>query len=121
MNEIITSLNIEQVIMAGFSFGGLIILKTLEHNEHKIKEVFLSAPAYIVTGNAIKDIFKIFIPMKRYMKTQKSKYIERFLGAVFTDRDQFSINYLSNVFLHFKMDFSPVPVINMKKTIIESL
>jgi len=101
--------------MAGFSFGGLIILKTLEHNEHKIKEVFLSAPAYIVTGNAIKDIFKIFILMKRYMKTQKSKYIERFLGAVFTDRDQFSINYLSNVFLHFKMDFSPVPVINMNK------
>jgi hypothetical protein len=31
---------------------------------------------------------------------------------VFTKRDEFAIKYLSKVFLHFKMDFSPLPVIN---------
>ena len=36
------------------SFGGLIILKTLIHNEVKIKEVFLVAPAYVVNGNPLK-------------------------------------------------------------------
>lgn len=112
MNEIITSLNIENVTMAGFSFGGLIILKTLEYNEHKIKEVFLSAPAYIVNGNPIKTLFKIFIPMKRFIKTQKPKYVEYFLAEVFTERDEFAIKYLSKVFLHFNMDYTPVPVIN---------
>ncbi|WP_338358689.1 alpha/beta fold hydrolase, partial [Yeosuana marina] len=108
VNEVIDSLNIENVTMAGFSFGGLIILKTLEFNESKIKEVYLSAPAYIVNGNPIKALFKIFIPIKRFIKTKKIKYVETFLAELFTDRDEFAIQYLSKVFLYFKMDFTPV-------------
>jgi pimeloyl-ACP methyl ester carboxylesterase len=115
VNEIINSLKIENVTMAGFSFGGLIILKTLEFDESKIKEVFLSAPAYIVNGNPLKALFKIFLPMKMFMITQKNKYVENFLAEVFTDRDEFAIKYLSKVFLHFKMDFTPVPIIDAKK------
>lgn len=111
MNEVITQLEISDVTMAGFSFGGLIILKTLEHDESKIKEVFLSAPAYIVNGNPLKALFKIFIPMRRYMWSGKPKFVETFLKEVFTDRDEFAIKYLSKVFLHFKMDFTPVPTI----------
>ena len=112
INEIVDYLKIENVTLAGFSFGGLVILKTLEYDESKIKEVYLSAPAYIVNGNPLKAIFKIFIPMKRFMKTEKVKYVEKFLSEVFTKRDEFAVNYLSKVFLHFKMDFSPLPVIN---------
>lgn len=114
MNEIIADLKIESVTMAGFSFGGLIILKTLKHDEAKIKEVYLSAPAYIVNGNPLKAIFKVFIPMKRYMKTKKIKYVEKFLSHLFTDRDEFAIEFLSKVFLEFEMDFTPVPVIDAK-------
>jgi pimeloyl-ACP methyl ester carboxylesterase len=115
MNEIIAALKIENITMAGFSFGGLVILKTLECDESKIKEVFLSAPAYLVNGNPIKALFKIFIPMKRFMKTHKIKYVERFLAEVFTDRDEFAIKFLSKVFMHFNMDFAPVPVINKEQ------
>jgi pimeloyl-ACP methyl ester carboxylesterase len=114
MNEIIADLKIESVTMAGFSFGGLIILKTLEYDESKIKEVYLSAPAYIVNGNPLKAIFRVFIPMKRYMKTKNVKYVEKFLSHLFTDRDEFAIEFLSNVFLEFEMDFTPVPVIDAK-------
>jgi pimeloyl-ACP methyl ester carboxylesterase len=112
MNEVIEKLNIKNVRLAGFSFGGLVILKTLENDESKIKEVFLSAPAYIVNGNPLKALFKIFIPMRRYMRSGKPKFVEAFLKEVFTDRDEFAIKYLSKVFLHFKMDFTPVPIIN---------
>ena len=115
MNEIIADLKIESVTMAGFSFGGLIIFKTLEYDESNIKEVYLSAPAYIVNGNPLKAIFKVFIPMKRYMKTKKIKYVEKFLSHLFTDRDEFAIEFLSKVFLEFEMDFTPVPVIDAKK------
>jgi pimeloyl-ACP methyl ester carboxylesterase len=115
MNEIITVLNIDSVTMAGFSFGGLIILKTLEYDERKIKQVFLSAPAYIVNGNPIIALFKIFIPMKRFIKTHNTKYVEKFLAEVFTERDEFAIKYLSRVFSHFNMDFTPVPVIDSKR------
>lgn len=115
MNEIIINLELEAVTMAGFSFGGLVILKTLEYDESKVKEVFLSAPAYIVNGNPFKALFKVFIPMKRYMKTKNAKYVEKFLAEVFTDRDEFGIQYLSKVFLEFDMDFTPIPVIDGKK------
>ena len=115
MNQIITSLDKSSVTLAGFSFGGLIILKTLENNESRVKEVYLSAPAYIVNGNPFKAIFNVFIPMKRYMKTKKIKYVERFLSHLFTDRDEFAIEFLSKVFLEFEMDFTPVPVIDAKK------
>lgn len=115
MNEIIADLNIESVTMAGFSFGGLIILKTLEYDENNIKEVYLSAPAYIVNGNPLKTIFKVFIPMKRYMKTKKLDYVEKFLSNLFTDRDEFAVEFLSKVFLEFEMDFTPVPVIDANK------
>lgn len=115
VNEVIDQLDLTNVTLAGFSFGGLIILKTLEFKEEKIKAVFLSAPAYIVNGNPLKALFKVFIPMKRYMKTKKVKYVERFLAELFTERDEFAIKYLSKVFLHFEMDFTPVPTISRKK------
>lgn len=114
MNEIIDSLDLEEVYMAGFSFGGLVILKTLEYDETRVKEVFLSAPAYIVNGNPITSLFKVFLPMKKYMKTENKQYVEKFLGELFTARDTFAIEYLSQVFLHFEMDFSPVPIIKKK-------
>ncbi len=115
MNEIIESFTIESVTMVGFSFGGLVILKTLECDESNIKEVFLSAPAYIANGNPVKALFKIFIPMKKYMRTKKLKYVDKFLSEVFTDRDNFAVKYLSKVFLHFKMDFTAIPIISAEK------
>lgn len=53
------------------------------------------------------------------MKTEKISYMEKFLAAVFTDRDDFAIAYLSKVFLYFTMDFTPVPVI--KKSAAQSI
>ena len=111
MNEVMDQLQINDVVLAGFSFGGLIILKTLIHNATKIKEVFLASPAYIVNGNPIKALFKVFIPMKLYMKTENMKYVEKFLSALFTERDEFAIRFLSKAFKYFDMDFTPVPTI----------
>lgn len=53
--------------------------------------------------------------MKRYMKTKNVKYVEKFLSQLFTDRDEFAIEFLSKVFLEFEMDFTPVPIITAKK------
>ena len=117
INELINKLELKNVTMAGFSFSGLIILKTLIQNESNIKEVFLSAPAFIVNGNPLIALFKIFIPMKQYIRTQKTKYIEKFLETLFSEKDEFAINYLSKVFLYFDMDFSPIPIIKKKEAL----
>ena len=117
INDLINKLELKNVTMAGFSFGGLIILKTLIQNESNIKEVFLSAPAFIVNGNPLIALFKIFIPMKRYIRTQKTKYLEKFLETLFSEKDEFALNYLSKVFLYFNMDFRPIPIIKKEEAL----
>ena len=115
INDIINQLHLKDVTLVGFSFGGLIILKTLIDNEKNIKEVFLSAPAFIVNGNPLILLYKVFIPMKLYIKTQKTKYLENFLKTLFTEPDAFALKYLAKVFIHFNMDFTPVPVIKKEE------
>ncbi|MFS4467903.1 alpha/beta fold hydrolase [Maribacter sp. 2210JD10-5] len=115
MNEVISGLRINNVVIAGFSFGGLIILKTLAHNPERIKEAFLASPAYIVNGNPLKALFKVFIPIKLYMNTRKIKYVEKFLATIFTEKDEFAVKFLSKAFLYFNMDFTSVPVISEKE------
>ncbi len=114
MDEVMEQLELSMVTMAGFSFGGLVILKTLEYNENRVKEVFLTSPAYIVNGNPIVALLKMFVPIRRYMATRKVKFVEKFLLELFTEKDSFALQYLSRVFLEFKMDFTPVPVIDSK-------
>lgn len=112
MNELLIQLGLESVTLTGFSFGGLIILKTLAFDESRIKAAYLAAPAYIVNGNPLKLLWKVFIPMKRYQRTKNGKHVSRFLKELFTDEDPFALEFLSQVFLHFEMDFTPVPVIS---------
>jgi len=111
-NELIEQFNLNNVTLVGFSFGGLIILKTLLQDESKIKKVFLAAPAFVVNGNPLVLLLKVFIPMKMFMRTKKNKYLKSFLNALFTDKDEFAYKYLAKVFAYFKMDFTPVPVIS---------
>ena len=114
MNEIMQQLHIENARMIGFSFGGLVILKTLEYDESRIKEVYLAAPAYIVNGNPLKLLLKVFIPIRRYISSGKIKYVEKFLAELFTERDDFAVRFLAKVFLHYTMDFTPVPTISTR-------
>ncbi len=111
INEIISQLNLNNVTLLGFSFGGFIIWKTLLEDESRIKESFLLAPVGIVNGNPFKLIFKMFLPMRMYMSSKKPKHLEKFLAAVFSERDDFAINFLSKVFLYFDMDFNQIPLI----------
>ncbi len=112
VNEIIAELDLHDVTLAGFSFGGLIVLKTLAYEEENIKAAFIASPAYIVNGNPLSALFRIFIPMKRYMRSPKIKRVERVVSALFSERDAFAVDFLGKVFLHFTMDFTPVPVIS---------
>lgn len=111
ITEIIQSFGFKEVYMAGFSFGGLIIIKTLEHNTNLIKHAFLTAPAYIVNGNPIRALFNIFLPMKSFMRNGNPKKLKAFLNALFTNPDDYAFNFLSVVLKEFDMDFSPIPTI----------
>ncbi len=111
MYEVLSCLHVRDAILAGFSFGGFVCLKTLAFDEKHIARAFLMMPAGIVNGNPFEAIRKVFLPMKMYMWKKKAKYVDRFLSALFTENDKFAKAFLAEVFLHFKMDFTQVPLI----------
>tara|TARA_R110002126_G_scaffold124451_1_gene266417 strand:+ start:31026 stop:31880 length:855 start_codon:yes stop_codon:yes gene_type:complete len=110
--ELIEKLKLKAVTLVGFSFGGFISLKTLEFNESLIKHVYLIAPVYIVNGNPIKNIFKVFIPLKSFIKNGKEKSIKKVINALFTEHDDFGLAFMAITFQNCNMDFSPLPVIS---------
>ena len=110
--EVIIKLRLKNVTLVGFSFGGFISLKALEFNETPIRQAFLIAPVYIVNGNPLVGLFKMFIPLKKFIKTNNQKHIKKVMGALFSEYDDFALNYMSNTFQHCNMDFSPLPVIS---------
>lgn len=110
--EVIIKLRLKDVTLVGFSFGGFISLKALEFNETPIRQAFLIAPVYIVNGNPLVGLFKMFIPLKKFIKTNNQKHIKKVMGALFSEYDDFALNYMSNTFQNCNMDFSPLPVIS---------
>lgn len=110
--EVILKLRLKNVTLVGFSFGSLISLKALEFNETPIRQVFLIAPVYIVNGNPLLGLFKMFIPLKQFIKTNKQKHIKKVMNALFSEYDDFALSYMSTTFQQCHMDFSPLPVIS---------
>lgn len=114
LTAIIIKLRLKAVTLVGFSFGGLISLKTLEFNQTPIKQVFLIAPVYIVNGNPLLGLLKMFIPLKKFIKTNSPKYIKRVMDALFSEYDTFALQFMSATFQHCNMDFSPLPLLSKK-------
>jgi pimeloyl-ACP methyl ester carboxylesterase len=112
--DVIIKLRLKDVTLVGFSFGGLISLKVLEFSEILIKEVFLIAPVYIVNGNPLINLWKMFIPLKRFIKTGNNRNIKNVMNALFSEYDDFALKFLATTFLNCNMDFSPLPIISAK-------
>ncbi len=109
--EVILKLKLNEVTLVGFSFGGFISLKALEFNETPIKKVYLIAPVYIVNGNPFLGLFKMFIPLKKFIQTNNKKYITKVMEALFSEYDDFALAFMATTFKHCNMDFSPLPII----------
>lgn len=115
LNQLLEALDLTGVYLLGFSWGGLIALKTLAHDGSRVKAALLVAPAYIVNGNMLKLLFKMFLPLKRYIRKSRASDLYVFLDLLFSNPDEYAKEFLEAVFKHFTLDFNPVPVISTKE------
>ena len=115
MFEILTCLNLQQVTLVGISFGGFISWKTLTFDEKRIANTFLIVPAGIVNGNPWKVFWKVFLPIQFYKWRKNPKYVQQLVAELFTEKDVFAFDFLSQVLLHFELDFSPIPLITKEE------
>jgi len=110
--EVIIKLRLKDVTLVGFSFGGFISLKALEFNETPIRRVFLIAPVYMVNGNPLVGLFKMFLPLKKFIRTNNQKHIKKVMNVLFSEYDDFALEFMSTTFQHCNMDFSPLPLLS---------
>ena len=111
LTEVIIKLGLKEVTLVGFSFGGLISLKALEFNQTFIKEAFLIAPVYIVNGNPFKSLIRMFVPLKKFIKTNDQRFMKKVMHNLFSEYDEFALKFMSATFQNCNVDFSPLPVI----------
>ena len=115
MNDVIAALELNDVTLVGFSLGGFIVWKTLLEDESKIKQAYLIAPVGIVSGNPLRAMLEVFIPMKRFIRTGNPHDLDRVIDALFSERDDFAAPFLTRVLPNFDLDFTPVPNISEKE------
>jgi len=114
LDEVLDSLKLINSVIYGMSFGGFILIKLLLQNSKRVSEAILHVPAGIVNGNPLVGIFKIFLPMKKYIKTGDQKSFDMFLSTAFTEPDDFAKRFLSLVLRSLKMDFTQIPLLGKK-------
>jgi pimeloyl-ACP methyl ester carboxylesterase len=117
--EVINDLQIKNITFCGISYGAFPILKSLLIDDIKIKEVFLISPSAFIHGSLWKTIFKFIMPLKKFQKTKNDIYLKKCLTIIYDEFDELTLNYLKQVFLNFKMDFSLTP--NFKKSELKNI
>ena len=60
-------------------------------------------------------MFEMFFPMKRFIRGQDNRDLERVLNALFSERDDFAAPFLNKVIPNFDLDFTPIPNISKMK------
>ncbi|MFK8059320.1 MAG: alpha/beta hydrolase [Polaribacter sp.] len=119
LQETVCHFNLGKITLCGISFGAFPILQSLLIDEKKVKEVFLISPAGIVNGSLLKTITRFLIPMKKFKKTKSEVSLKQCLLNLYDEFDDFNLQFLKEVFLNFKMDFSITP--NFKKSELSSI
>ena len=115
MYEILSRLNISNAVLVGISFGGFISWKTLTLDEKRIAKTFFIAPAGIINDTPFTALRKVSLPVKEYRRRSNNQHLTCFLDSFFSEQDAFVNNFFSNLFLHYEMDFSPIPLIKKEK------
>lgn len=105
--EVINQLKIQNnITLVGISFGAYPILKSALIDATKTKEIILISPAGLVIGNIISAFTKFLWPYSKFRRSKDRSSLIKCIFNLYDEYDELTINYLEEVFLNFKMDFS---------------
>lgn len=113
--EVMQYFKFDTYSLCGISFGSFPILKSLLIDEKKVTEVFLISPSGIINGSLWQTIVKFLIPMKKFQKGKKVMYLQKCFSNLYDDFDALNSQFLKEVFLNFKMDFSRTPNVKISE------
>lgn len=105
--EVIAELKLQNnITLVGISFGAFPILKSVLIDATKIKKVILISPAGLIIGNIFSTFTKFLWPYSKFRRMKNRKFLIQCISNLYDEYDELTVNYLEEVFLNFKMDFS---------------
>lgn len=111
LGEVMDGLGIDRAILLGVSWGGSVALQMAMHVPDRLAGLVLVVPASIITGPVFKGLFQLALPMMRYRMFPSIKNRDRALDKLVTSQDDLWTPYLGEALRHWKLDFSPPPLV----------
>ena len=114
--EVMDALALEKAPVIGVSYGSFILQKLIIHQPNRIAKAIFIVPIIFSHGAFFRSIFKLLLPMRKFLKTKKEDDLLKFMDAFYTTKDDFSIRLQSSILLGVKMDMQRPPLIKVADT-----
>ncbi|BDS12240.1 alpha/beta fold hydrolase [Aureispira anguillae] len=113
--EVLDALALERVALIGVSYGGFILQRLIACAPERIERAIFIVPAGFTNGSALKAIFKVLIPMRRYLKSRKKQDLHTFMDAFCAEKDAYLVAYQEAVLEGIYMDTRRPPLLTKKE------
>ena len=112
--EVFNKIGVEKVPVVGVSYGSFILGKLIAYQPERIAKAIFVVPINFANGSFFKSIFKLLLPMRKFLKTESDDDLLKFMDAYYTDKDDFSVLLQRNVLLGVKFDTRRPPLFKEK-------
>ncbi len=103
--EVLNQLSIQKANFIGISYGSYILQKLVTHRPQKVSKCIFVVPSGLVNGAVLPSLFKLSLPLMRFMITKKDKHLQSFTKAFVPSNDTFMFRMQKALLLGVKIDF----------------
>ncbi|WP_346861640.1 alpha/beta hydrolase [uncultured Draconibacterium sp.] len=114
MYEILSRLNLWNVVLVGISLGGFVTLKTLIFDERRIAKTFLITPDGIAKAHFLTTALKIKLPIALYKRFKNPGHLQELTNNLFSEKNRYYTQLLAIILKNFIPDSANCPLFNKK-------
>ncbi|MEP6925014.1 MAG: alpha/beta hydrolase [Pyrinomonadaceae bacterium] len=111
--EVFDRLQLEKVPVIAVSYGAFVLQRLIAYQPQRIERAIFVVPAGIVGGSFFQSVFKLLLPMRKFLKTKQMSDLLKFMDAFYTTKDDFSIAFQKLTLLGVNMDMRRPPLLKI--------
>lgn len=108
--EVFDCLNLEKVPVIGVSYGSFILGRLIKHQPERVERAIFVVPIVFSNGSFLQGIFKLLLPMRKFLKTEDTEDLKKFISAFYTETDDFSVRLQRAILLGVNLDTRRPPL-----------
>ncbi len=109
--EVLDRLRLEKVPVVGVSYGSFILGRLMAHQPKRVERAIFVVPIVMASGSFFQSIFKLLLPMKKFMKTERTDDLIKFMDAFYSEKDDYSVRLQKAIMLGVNLDTRRPPLL----------